>query len=95
MLEQIRWSTIDLGGSIDALHAKHTFRFSFEPHRHEEFAVGLIDSGVVQRHHDGKTAHIATDKVAIATPVLCSILARRTVGIGLPEADRRWFQHSW
>ena len=68
MSEQIRWSTIDLGGSIDALHAKHILRFSFEPHWHEEFTVGLLNSGVVQFHHDGKTEHITTDKVTIVNP---------------------------
>ena len=68
MSEQIRWSTIDLGGSIDALRAKHILRFSFEPHWHEEFTVGLLNSGVVQFHHDGKTEHITTDKVIIVNP---------------------------
>jgi AraC-like DNA-binding protein/mannose-6-phosphate isomerase-like protein (cupin superfamily) len=63
--EQIRWSTINLGGSIEALHANYALRYSFEPHWHEEFAVGLIESGVVQLRRDGKTEHITTDKVII------------------------------
>ncbi len=65
MSEQIRWSRINLGGSIDALHVKHALRVSFESHWHEEFTVGLIDSGAVQFNHDGKTEHITTDKVII------------------------------
>ena len=66
MSEQIRWSTIDLGGRIDAFHAK--LRFYFEPHWHEEFNLGQIDSGVVQFNHDGKTEHITTDNVIIVNP---------------------------
>ena len=65
MSERIRWSRINLGGSIDALYAKPALRVSFEPHWHEEFAVGLIDSGAVQFNHGGKTEHITTDKVII------------------------------
>jgi AraC-like DNA-binding protein len=61
--EQIRWSTINLGGSIDAVHSK--LRFCFEPHWHEEFNIGQIDSGVVQFNHDGKTEHITSDNVMI------------------------------
>jgi AraC-like DNA-binding protein len=61
--EQIRWSTINLGGSIDAVHAK--LQFYFEPHWHEEFNLGQIDSGVVQFTHDGKTEHITSDNVMI------------------------------
>ena len=63
MSEQIRWSTINLGGSIDAVQAK--LRFCFEPHWHEEFNLGQIDSGVVQFNHDGKTEHITSDNVMI------------------------------
>jgi AraC-like DNA-binding protein/mannose-6-phosphate isomerase-like protein (cupin superfamily) len=63
--EQICWSRINLGGSIDALYAKPALRVSFEPHWHEEFAVGLIDSGAVQFTHGGQTEHITTDKVVI------------------------------
>lgn len=65
MSEQARWSRINLGGSIDALYAKCAPRVSIEPHWHEEFTVGLIDSGIVQLIHDGKTEHITTDKVVI------------------------------
>ena len=79
MSEQIRWSTIDLGGSIDALHAK--LRFCFEPHWHEEFAVGLIDSGVMQLNHDGKTEHLAADKVAIVN----AGEVHSAVGFGAPN----------
>jgi AraC-like DNA-binding protein/mannose-6-phosphate isomerase-like protein (cupin superfamily) len=68
MSEQISWSTVDLGGSIDALHAKHILRYTIEPHWHEEFSVGLIHSGAVQFHHDGKTEYISTDKVIIVNP---------------------------
>jgi AraC-like DNA-binding protein/mannose-6-phosphate isomerase-like protein (cupin superfamily) len=63
--EQINWSRINLGGNIDVLYAKYALRFSFEPHWHEEFTVGLIDSGAAQLSHDGKTEHITTDKVLI------------------------------
>jgi AraC-like DNA-binding protein len=63
--EQVRRSTINLGGSIHTLHAKHTFGYSIEPHWHEEFSVGLIDSGFARLNHDGKTEHITTDKVII------------------------------
>jgi AraC-like DNA-binding protein len=67
--EQIRsWSTINLDGSINALHAEHILRYSIEPHWHEEFAVGLIDSGDVQFKHDGKTDHIAAHNVIIINP---------------------------
>ena len=65
MSEQIHWSTINFGGSIDALHAKHARGFCFEAHWHEEFTVGLIDSGVVHLNHDGKTERITTGKVTI------------------------------
>ncbi|MBB5319323.1 AraC family ligand binding domain-containing protein [Tunturibacter empetritectus] len=69
MPEQIRsLSTINLGGSINAIHAEHILRYSIEPHWHEEFAVGLIDSSDVQFNHDGKTEHIATDNVVIDNP---------------------------
>jgi hypothetical protein len=47
VLEHIRsWSTINLDGSINALHAERIPRYSIEPHWHEEFAVGLIDCAV-------------------------------------------------
>lgn len=65
MSEQIRWSTINLGGRIDAVHAKFALRFPFEPHWHEEFNVGQMFSGVMQFNHDGKTEHITNDKVII------------------------------
>ena len=65
MSEQIHWSRINLGGSIEALHAKYDLRFSLEPRWHEEFVVGLIDSGVVQLNHDGKAENITTDNVII------------------------------
>ena len=68
MSEQIRWSRINLGGSVDALYAKRALRVSFEPHWHEEFTVGLIDSGAMQFNHDGKTEHLPTDKVIIFNP---------------------------
>ena len=69
MPEQIRsLSTIDLGGSIHAVHAERILRYSIEPHWHEEFSVGLIDSGDVQFNHDGKTEHIAADHVIIVNP---------------------------
>lgn len=54
MSEQIRWSGINLGGSINALYAKHALRVSDEPHWHEEFTLGLIDSGAAQLNHTGK-----------------------------------------
>jgi AraC-like DNA-binding protein/mannose-6-phosphate isomerase-like protein (cupin superfamily) len=63
--EQIRWSTINLGGSVNTLQAKFAHRFSLESRWHERFVIGLIDSGVVQLNHDGKTTHITTDKVMI------------------------------
>jgi len=62
--KEIRWSRFNLGASIDAF-SKRTLRVSFEPHWHEEFTVGLIDSGVGRLNHDGKTEHIGTDKVII------------------------------
>ncbi len=69
MPEQIHsWSTINLGGSINALHAEHILRYCIEPHWHEEFAVGLIDSGDMQFNCDGKTEHIAADNVVIVNP---------------------------
>jgi AraC-like DNA-binding protein len=67
--EQIRsWSTINLDGRINALHAEHILRYSIEPHWHEEFAVRLIDSGDVQFNHDGKTEHIAAHNVILINP---------------------------
>ena len=68
MLEQVRRSTINLGGSIHTLHVKHAFAYSTEPHWHEEFSVGLIDSGFARLNHDRKTEHITTDKVIIVNP---------------------------
>lgn len=65
MLKQIRWSRINLGGSIDARYPKRAIGTCFEPHWHEEFTVGLIDSGVARLNHDGKTEHLTTHKVVI------------------------------
>jgi AraC-like DNA-binding protein len=63
--EQARRWTINLGGTVHALRAKYALRYSIEPHWHEEFSVGLADSGSLRLIHDGKTEHITTDKVII------------------------------
>jgi AraC-like DNA-binding protein len=63
--EQVHRLTIDLGGRIHALRAKHSFRNSIEPHWHEEVSVALIDSGFVRLIHDGKAEHVAAGEVAI------------------------------
>ena len=64
MSGQIRLTRINLGESIDSF-PKRAPRVSFEPHWHEEFTVGLMDSGSVQLSHEGKTEDITTDKVMI------------------------------
>jgi AraC-like DNA-binding protein len=85
--EQIRRSTINLGGSIAAVHATYALRFSEEPNWHEEFTVGQIDSGVVQLTHEGKTEHITNDKVMIVN----AGEVHSADGIGAPSLGFRMF----
>jgi AraC-like DNA-binding protein len=65
VLEQVRRLTVNLGGSIHALRAKHNFRNFIEPHWHEEVSVALIDSGFFRLIHDGKTEHVNAGEVVI------------------------------
>ena len=46
-------------------YADHGFTVSCEPHWHEEFTLGLVDSGVVELKHDRKIDRITPDKVVI------------------------------
>jgi AraC-like DNA-binding protein len=65
VLEQVHRLTINLGGIIHVLRAKHDLRNAIEPHWHEEFSVALGDSGFARLNHDGKTEHITAGKVVI------------------------------
>jgi len=51
--------------SFLSLMLEAPLRLFCKPSWHEEFTVGLVDSGVVQFNHDGKTELITTDKVMI------------------------------
>ena len=59
MKEHTRWSTLEIAGKIEILHARY-FGHAFAPHWHEEFSVGLIDAGVEQFEYAG-AVHRATE----------------------------------
>ena len=59
MKEHTRWSTLEIGGRIEVLHARY-FGHAFSPHWHEEFSIGLIDAGVEQFEYSG-AVHRATE----------------------------------
>lgn len=58
MKEQSRCFTLDLSGRIEVLHATYQHH-AFAPHWHEQYAIGVIDSGIERFQYGGAT-HCAT-----------------------------------
>ena len=61
-----RCLTFNLEGKIDVLHASYSGH-AFSPHWHEEYAVGLIDTGVEQFEYRGATRRAASGQVVLMT----------------------------
>jgi AraC-like DNA-binding protein len=57
-------STIEIAGTIEVLHARYSGH-AFSPHWHEEFAIGLIDTGVEQFEYQGGTYRAAEGEIVL------------------------------
>ena len=57
-------STLDLGGTVQVLHAQFQGR-AFTPHWHEEWAIGLIVDGIESFEYQGATHRAGSQQVIL------------------------------